>query len=210
RQTAAAQRTLFAAPACPCSAWLLCFTPGDLMRLPGRQRRSGREPPRIRRLRSHGWHPRSSNPAVRAKPAMILRFSMATCAPPLPDTIDHRHDDNTVTFVVYRHPKVTVVGPGDGAHPRIGLVVPGVVSLLRLVVYFDKGLPLVELSEQIKELRPGECLGGKAPADIHNAAHDWDVTGREVHPYLSVCDARQFLFHLIPVPVPHDVVEHHI
>ena len=73
--------------------------------------------------------------------------------PTLADTIEHRHDDNAVAFVVYCHPQVTVVGPSDGTHPWIGLVVPCVVFLLRLVVYFDKGLPLVELSEQIKEFR---------------------------------------------------------
>src|SRR5262249_10614415 len=105
--------------------------------------------------------------------------------PTLADTIEHRHDDHAVAFVVYCHPKVTVVGPSDGTHPWIGLVVPYVVFLLRLVVYFDKGLPLVELSEQIKEFRPGECLRRKAPADIHNAAHDWDITRREVHAHLS-------------------------
>src|SRR5262245_62281985 len=130
--------------------------------------------------------------------------------PTLADTIEHRHDDNAVTFVVYRHPKITVVSPGDGTHPRIGLVVPCVVFLLGLVVHFDEGLPLVELSEQIQELRPGERLRRKAPADIHNAAHDWDITRREVHAHLSVCDARQFLLHLIRVPVPHNVVEHHV
>src|SRR5262245_6471285 len=136
-------------------------------------------------------------------------FDRHVC-PTLTDTIEHCHDDNAVTFVVYRHPKITVVGPDDGTHPRIGLVVPCVVCLLGLVVHFDEGLPLVELSKKIKELRPGERRSRKAPADIHNAAYDRDVTGREVHPHLSVCDARQFLLHLIRVPVPHDVVEHHI
>src|SRR5215475_2005885 len=86
--------------------------------------------------------------------------------PTLADTIEHRHDDNAVTFVVYRHPKITVVGPGDGTHPRIGLVMPGVVFLLGLVVHFDEGLPLVELSKMIKELRHGDRLSRKAPADI--------------------------------------------
>ena len=106
-------------------------------------------------------------------------FDRHVC-PAFANTVEHRHDDNAVSFVVYRHPNITVVGPGDGTHPRIRLVVPGVVCILGLVIHFDEGLPLVELSEKIQEVRPGKRLGRKAPADIDDAAYDRDVTGREV------------------------------
>src|SRR5262245_14740168 len=111
--------------------------------------------------------------------------------PAFAHTVEHRHDDDAVAFVVHIHANVTVVGPGDGTHPRIGLVVPCVVSILRLVVHFDEGLPRVELSAHLQEVRPGEHLGRKAPADIHNAAHDGNVTWCEVHAYIPSCDAAE-------------------
>src|SRR2546422_133943 len=100
--------------------------------------------------------------------------------PPLANTVYHRHDDNAMALFVDIHPHIAIVRAGDRTHPRIGLVLPGVVCVPWLVVDFDEGLPLVELPKHLQELRPGYWLSRKASADIDNAAHNGDIARREV------------------------------
>src|SRR5262249_55481331 len=130
--------------------------------------------------------------------------------PTLADTVEHRHDDNASAFFVQVHANVTVIGAGDRTDPRVWLVVPCVIFSLWLGVDFYEGLAPVKLSEYLKALCPGERLHRKTPADIHDAAYDRNVTGREVHAHALVGDAAEFLLHLIGVPVAYDVVEHYI
>src|SRR5207249_4070527 len=86
----------------------------------------------------------------------------------------------------------------------------GVVCVPWLVVDFDEGLPLVKLPKQLQELRPGDRLSRKAPANIDDAAHNGDVARCEVHAHTAVGDAAQLLLHLIGMPVAHDIVEHDV
>src|SRR2546422_4275899 len=108
------------------------------------------------------------------------------------------------------HPHIAIVRAGDRTHPRIGLVLPGVVCVPWLVVDFDEGLPLVELPKHLQELRPGYWLSRKASADIDNAAHNGDIARREVHAHTVVGYRGQFLLHLIRMPVAHNIVQYHV
>src|SRR5262245_2415789 len=68
----------------------------------------------------------------------------------LAHAVQHRDHDNTVSFLVNLHSKITIVRACNCTHPRIRPVVPLFSFVARLIINLHEGTTRVELSEKIE------------------------------------------------------------
>src|SRR4029453_142240 len=125
-------------------------------------------------------------------------------------TVEHRHDHKAVALFVNVDSDVAIVGARDRAHPRIRFIVPGFVLSAWLIVDFDKGLAGIELPEEVQCPTAIEPFQWEAAADVNDYSNNGNVAGGEVHSDRPLSQSRQFLFHLVGMPVTHDVVQHDV
>lgn len=128
----------------------------------------------------------------------------------LADTVQHRHDNEAVSFFIDVYTDEAIIRTGHGADPRIRFVIPGFHLSSRLIVDFHEGLPIVKPAKNVEDFVAIEAFGREAPAHVDDPSDDRNVAGSEVHTDCLTGEIADLLLHLVGMTVADNIIQNDV